>query len=126
MEKREGKLVFVECTAEENARIERDGGRYGLFSCVPTDVKGVYRKPFLISETEKPIKGDWYLSPGGILSLHNGTEVLPNGWFKVLVLPEQFSYEELIQIRDGKLKGRRYDKLLRLLGRIFKIKVIWK
>ncbi len=41
-------------------------------------------KQLLIISDDEIKEGDWYSSPSGIISQHNGKEILPKGWFKII------------------------------------------
>lgn len=68
-----------------------------------------YYKPILISRTEKIEEGDWYyynklLIKCENIDLVNIVNVTKGKCFKILVLPEHFSPQQLQDIVDGKLK----------------------
>ena len=51
--------------------------------------------------TDSEIKeGDWYCSPGGLISKHNGTEKLPIGWKKIIVTTDQDLIKDGVQAID--------------------------
>jgi hypothetical protein len=132
----EGKLVLVECKPEEclfwQHRFTKDtlGGIYlhnyskdGLVRGL-----GIYLKPIIISEAEKIGVGDWAYSKelNQIFQVKEDREYEdcfidtkdnlwytnndPHQCYKVLVLPEQFSYEHLRAIISGEVKDG--DKVL--------------
>jgi len=49
-----------------------------------TSAKHYRYQHLYITSNEEIKEGDWYCSPSGIISQHNGTEVLPDGWNKVI------------------------------------------
>jgi len=52
-----------------------------------------------ITSDEEIKEGDWYCSPSGIISKHNGTEMLPDNWNKVILTTDQ-SLEFVQKIDD--------------------------
>jgi len=60
-----------------------------------------------ITSDEEVKEGDWYCSPSGIISKHNGTEMLPDYWRKIILTTdrdliadgiEEISEDELLKI----------------------------
>ena len=51
--------------------------------------------------SDKEIKeGDWYCSPSGITSKHNGSEKLPNNWKKIILTTDQDLIKDGVQAID--------------------------
>jgi len=51
--------------------------------------------------TDEEIKeGDWYCSPYGIISKHNGTEMLPDDWRKIILTTDQDLIADGVQAID--------------------------
>jgi len=98
----EGQLVLI-----KHESIEKQGK--------PVWLKGFWNfLPIVISLTEKIEDGDWvYYKNGSIEKTglnFTAKEAKLLGWFKILVLSEQFSEQQLQMIVDGKLKHG--DKVL--------------
>ena len=53
-----------------------------------------------ITSDEKIKEGDWYCSPNGIVSKHNGTEKLPDNWNKVILTTDQDLIKDGVQAID--------------------------
>ena len=54
-----------------------------------------------ITSDEEIKEGDWYCSPGGIISKHNGTEILPDNWDKIILTTDQDLINDGIQAIDN-------------------------
>ena len=50
-----------------------------------------------ITSDEEVKEGDWYCSPYGIISKHNGTEMLPDYWRKIILTTDQDLIKDGIQ-----------------------------
>ena len=55
-----------------------------------------------ITNSEEIKEGDWYCSPSGIISKHNGTEMLPDNWNKVILTTDQDLIKDGVQAIDDK------------------------
>lgn len=50
-----------------------------------------------ITSDEEIKEGDWYCSPYGIISKHNGTEMLPDDWRKIILTTDQDLIKDGVQ-----------------------------
>jgi hypothetical protein len=53
-----------------------------------------------ITSDEEIKEGDWYCSPNGIVSKHNGTEKLPDNWNKIILTTDQDLIKDGVQAID--------------------------
>jgi hypothetical protein len=53
-----------------------------------------------ITSDEEVKEGDWYCSPYGIISKHNGTEMLPDYWRKIILTTDQDLIKDGVQSID--------------------------
>jgi hypothetical protein len=53
-----------------------------------------------ITSDEEVKEGDWYCSPSGIISKHNGTEMLPDDWRKIILTTDEDLIEDGVQAID--------------------------
>jgi len=113
----EGKLVLIECQPEEAKLWYATNSTLRVaFTSSNGRIKGIgkYLKPLLISEKEPIEIGDWiYYNNGSLERCDNNfppEEAKSLGWFKVLALPDHFSFKDLQMIADGNV--RKGDKLL--------------
>jgi hypothetical protein len=60
---------------------------------------GVYQHIYITSDEEIK-EGDWYCSPNGIVSKHNGTEKLPDNWNKIILTTDQDLIKNGVQAID--------------------------
>jgi hypothetical protein len=69
-------------------------GIYGIFN----SNKEKYN--LYITSDEEIKEGDWYCSPNGIISKHNGTEILPDNWKKIILTTDQDLINDGVQAID--------------------------
>lgn len=106
----EGKLVLIECQpTEAKLWFSTNTSLKVAFNSSQGLIKGIgkYFKPLVISEKEPIEIVDWVYYNNGSLQ-HCTRHFTPEeakslGWFKVLVLPEQFSLNDLQMIANGHL-----------------------
>jgi hypothetical protein len=53
-----------------------------------------------ITNDEEIKEGNWYCSPNGIISKHNGTEMLPDNWKKIILTTDQDLIKDGVQAID--------------------------
>jgi hypothetical protein len=58
-----------------------------------------------ITNSEEIKKGDWYCSPNGIISKHNGSEKLPDNWRKIILTTDQDLIKDGVQAIDDEFLG---------------------
>jgi hypothetical protein len=69
---------------------------------------GIYNEPSIkmevfnmyITSDEEIKEGDWYCSPYGIISKHNGTEILPDYWRKIILTTDEDLIKDGVQAID--------------------------
>jgi hypothetical protein len=59
-----------------------------------------YYRNIYITSDEEVKEGDWYCSPNGIISKHNGTEILPDNWKKIILTTDQDLIKDGVQAID--------------------------
>jgi hypothetical protein len=64
------------------------------------DEIGCYPQHIYITSDEEIKEGDWYCSPYGIISKHNGTEMLPDDWRKIILTTDEDLIKDDVQSID--------------------------